>query len=74
LCLVVFLRSKSVKKDDRDRDRERRRRSPTPKPTKVYLGRLTRNVIKVGAHSHWHSLSLSHMQLTDALSTVYLDS
>ncbi|GLD57693.1 RNA-binding protein with serine-rich domain 1-like protein [Lates japonicus] len=35
-------KSKSAKKDDRDR----RRRSPTPKPTKVYLGRLTGNVIK----------------------------
>ncbi|XP_061765011.1 RNA-binding protein with serine-rich domain 1-like isoform X1 [Nerophis ophidion] len=35
-------KSKSTRKDDR----ERRKRSPTPKPTKVYLGRLTRNVIK----------------------------
>ncbi|XP_061562569.1 RNA-binding protein with serine-rich domain 1-like isoform X1 [Phycodurus eques] len=35
-------KSKLAKKDDR----ERRRRSPAPKPTKVYLGRLTRNVIK----------------------------
>uniref|UniRef100_A0A3B4FEL1 RRM domain-containing protein n=1 Tax=Pundamilia nyererei TaxID=303518 RepID=A0A3B4FEL1_9CICH len=35
-------RSKSPKKEGRDR----RRRSPTPKPTKVFLGRLTRNVIK----------------------------
>uniref|UniRef100_A0A8C7SWW5 RRM domain-containing protein n=1 Tax=Oncorhynchus mykiss TaxID=8022 RepID=A0A8C7SWW5_ONCMY len=36
-------RSKSsVKKDDK----ERRKRSPSPRPTKVYLGRLTRNVVK----------------------------
>lgn len=40
---ILSSRSKSAKKDDRDR----RRRSPTPKPTKIYLGRLTRNVIKV---------------------------
>lgn len=40
---LLSSRSKSAKKDDRDR----RRRSPTPKPTKIYLGRLTRNVIKV---------------------------
>ncbi|XP_077407500.1 uncharacterized protein LOC144038695 isoform X2 [Vanacampus margaritifer] len=35
-------KSKLVKKEDC----ERRKRSPAPKPTKVYLGRLTRNVIK----------------------------
>uniref|UniRef100_A0A3B3BR20 RNA binding protein with serine rich domain 1 n=1 Tax=Oryzias melastigma TaxID=30732 RepID=A0A3B3BR20_ORYME len=39
-------KSKSAKKDER----ERRRQSPTPKPTKVYLGRLTRNVIKEHIH------------------------
>lgn len=32
-----------MKKDDKDR----RRRSPSPRPTKVYLGRLTKNVVKV---------------------------
>lgn len=44
--ILLYCRSKTQKRGD---DKDRRKRSPSPKPTKIHLGRLTRNVTKVGS-------------------------